>query len=65
MLRGVEWSLGRDARYNARQIEGNLWVIETPRDIEAPTLWIYYTIDGERVILRIYRVVGESDPPPR
>lgn len=59
VIQGVEWSLGRDAQYNARNVLGDLWVTETPLDVEAPVLWIYYTLTGERVILRTYHVVSE------
>jgi hypothetical protein len=57
ILQGVEWSLGRDPRFNARHVVADVWVIETPRDIEAPVIWVYYTINGDVVTLQHYEIV--------
>jgi hypothetical protein len=57
VLEGIKWSLGCDPRHNARNITGDLWVVESPEDLEIPVLYVYYTIKGDRVILQTYQVV--------
>jgi hypothetical protein len=43
-------------------VAGKTWVVESPRDIEAPLIWAYYTIDGTDVIVRDYQVVRDWAP---
>jgi len=62
VLVGIEWSLGQDPYLNARKAGERTWVIETPRDLEAPTLWVYYTIRDRVVTLHDYVIVATWTP---
>src|SRR3954453_21657214 len=46
---------------NARHVKRQVWVVGTPPPTEAPTLWVYYTIDGWHVTLRMLHIVPTAD----
>jgi hypothetical protein len=57
VLEGIEWSLACRPTFRAKHVAGATWVVESPRDVEAPTIWVYYTIEGQRVTLRHFEIV--------
>jgi hypothetical protein len=54
-----------DPGFNARHVAGQTWVVESQRDVEAPTVWVYFTIEDDLVTMQTFEIVadGEQGPP--
>jgi hypothetical protein len=63
VLEGVEWRLAQNPGFNARHVAGSTWVIESERDVEAPTVWVYFTLDGSEVIMQSFEIVSDWETP--
>jgi hypothetical protein len=59
VLDGVEWRLAQNPGFNARHVAGSTWVVESARDVEAPTVWVYFTLDGHNVTMQSFEIVAE------